>query len=55
MVYISCNFQHIPTLGRCKIGKCMFPSQFANMFLTHQAFTTNLHRLRVESPLQELK
>ena len=26
----------------------MFPSQFANVFLTYQTFVTNLHLLRVE-------
>ena len=26
----------------------MFPSQFANIFLTHQRFVTSLHLLRVE-------
>ena len=26
----------------------MFPSQFANIFLTYQTFVTNLHLLRVE-------
>ena len=26
----------------------MFPSQFANIFLTYQTFFTNLHLLRVE-------
>ena len=26
----------------------MFPSQFANIFLTYQTFVTNLHFLRVE-------
>ena len=26
----------------------MFPSQFANKFLTYQTFVTNLHLLRVE-------
>ena len=33
--------------GRCKIGKYMFPSQFANTFLTYQTFVSNLHLLRV--------
>ena len=28
--------------------KYMFPSQFANIFLTCQTFVTNLHLLRVE-------
>ena len=37
------------TLGRCKIGKYTFPSQFANIVLTYQTFVTNLHLLlRVE-------
>ena len=36
-------------LGRCKIGKYTFPSQFANIFLTYQTFVTiNLHLLRVK-------
>ena len=26
----------------------MFPSQFANIFLTYQTLITNLHQLRVE-------
>ena len=26
----------------------MFPSQFANIFLTYQTFVTHLHQLRVE-------
>ena len=38
----TCNAIH-STLGRCKIGKYTFPSQFANIFL----FVTNLHLLRV--------
>ena len=37
----ACN----STFGRCKIGKYMFPSQFANIFLTYQTFVTNLHLL----------
>ena len=41
---LGCNLQ----LCRCKIGKCTFPSQFANIFLTYQTFVTNLHLLRVE-------
>ena len=44
----SCNLQRYSTLGRCKIGKYTFPSQFANIFLTYQTFVTNLHLLRVE-------
>ena len=40
----ACN----STFGRCKIGKYMFPSQFANIFLTYQTFVTNLHLPRVE-------
>ena len=40
--------QRYSTLGRCKIGKYTFPSQFANIFLTYQTFVTNLHFLRVE-------
>ena len=36
------------TLGRCKIGKYTFPSQFANIVLTYQTFVTNLHLLGVE-------
>ena len=39
---------HISNLGRYKIGKYMFPSQFVNIFLTYQTFVTNLHLLRVE-------
>ena len=39
---------HYSTLGRCKIGKFTFPSQFANIFLTYQTFVTNFHLLRVE-------
>ena len=35
-------------LGRCKIVKYTFASQFANIFLTYQTFVTNLHLLRVE-------
>ena len=31
----SCNLQCNSTLGRCKICKYMFPSQFANIFLTY--------------------
>ena len=42
------NLQRYSTLGRCKIGKYTFPSQFANIFLTYQTFVTNLHFLRVE-------
>ena len=44
----SCNLQRNSTLGRCKIGKYTFLSQFANIFLTYQTFVTNLHLLRVE-------
>ena len=44
----SCNFQCNSTLGRRKIGKYMFPLQFAKIFLTYQTFVTNLHLLRVE-------
>ena len=44
----SSNLQCNSTLGRCKIGKYMFPSQFANAFLTYQTFVTNLHLLGVE-------
>ena len=47
-VQFSCNLQRCSTLGRCKIGKYTFPSQFPNMFLTYQTFVTNLHLLRVE-------
>ena len=47
-VQFSCNLQRYFTLGRCEIGKYTFPSQFANIFLTHQTFVTNLHLLRVE-------
>ena len=46
--FCLCNLQCNFTFGRCKIGKYMFPSQFANIFLTYQAFVTNLHRLKVE-------
>ena len=38
---IRCNFS-------CNFGKHMFPSQFANIFLTYQTFVTNLHFLKVE-------
>ena len=41
-------FLQFSTLGRCKIGKYKFPSQFANIFLTYQTFVANLHLLRVE-------
>ena len=44
LVTIQCN----ATLGRCKIGKYMFPSRFGNTLLTHQTFVTNLHISRVE-------
>ena len=47
-VQFSCNLQRYSTLGRCKIGKYTFPSQFANIFLTYQTCVTNLHLLRVE-------
>ena len=43
-----CNLQRNSTFGRCKIGKYMFSSQFAKVFLTYQTFVTNLHLLRVE-------
>ena len=43
----TCNAKY-STLGRCKIGKLMFQSQFGNMFLAYQTFVTNLHLLRVE-------
>ena len=48
--HFSCNLQRYYrfTLGRCKIGKYTLPPQFANIFLTHQTFVTNLHLLRVE-------
>ena len=52
MCITRCRFpsylQRNSTLGRCKIGKYMFPSPFANIFLTYQIFVTNLHLLRVE-------
>ena len=32
----SCNLQCNSTLGRCNIDKYIFPSQVANIFLTHQ-------------------
>ena len=44
----SCDLQCNSALGRCKIGKHKFPSQFANIFLTYQTFVTSLHQLRVE-------
>ena len=44
----SYNLQRFSTLGRCKIGKYTFPSQFANIFLTYQPCVTNLHLVRVE-------
>ena len=28
----SCNLQRYSTLGKCKIGKYTFPSQFANIY-----------------------
>ena len=40
------NLQRYSALVRCKIGKCTFPSQFANIFLTYQTFVTNLHLLK---------
>ena len=36
------------TVGRCKIGQYMFPSQFANIFLTYQTIVTTVHLLRVK-------
>ena len=47
-VQFFCNLQRFSTLGRCKIGKYTFPSQFANISLTYQTFVTNLHLLRAE-------
>ena len=44
----SCNLQCNSTFGRCKIGKYMFPSQFANIFFIDETFVTNLYPLRVE-------
>ena len=44
----SWNLQRYFTLGRCKIGKYTFPSQFANIALTYQTFVTNLHIFRLE-------
>ena len=44
----SCNWRRNSTLRRYKIGKYMFLSQFADIFITHQAFVTNLHLLRTE-------
>ena len=44
----SRNLQRYSTLGRCKIGKYTFPSQFANIVLIYQTFVINLHLLRVE-------
>ena len=44
----SCNLQRNSTFERCKIGKYLFPSQLANIFLTYQKFVSNLHLLRVE-------
>ena len=32
------NLQRNSTLGRCRIGKYMFPSQFANIFFTFKHF-----------------
>ena len=31
----------------------MFPSQFANIFLTYQTFVTNLHLVELRCKLQE--
>ena len=42
--FLQCN----STLGKRKTGKYMFPSQFADTFLTYQTFVTNLHLLRVQ-------
>ena len=44
----SCNLQRNSTLRRCKIGKYMFLSQFADIFITHQTFVTDLHLLRTK-------
>ena len=44
----SWNLQRNSTVGRCKIGKYKFPSQFTNIFSAYQAFFTNLHLLKVE-------
>ena len=44
----SCDLQRNSTFGRCKVGKYMFSSQFAKVFLTYQTFVTILHVLRVE-------
>ena len=43
-----CNFQLNCTLGRCKIGKYIFLSQFANIFLIYQTFVTNLHLIALQ-------
>ena len=40
---IFCHLQCNSTLGKRKIGKYMFPSQFADIFLTYQTFVTNLY------------
>ena len=43
-VQFSCNLHRYFTLGRCKIGKYTFPSQFANSyFLNISNIVTNLH------------
>ena len=48
----SCNLQHNSTPGRCKIGKYMFPSKVANIFLRNQTFVTNYASLRKRLGLQ---
>ena len=44
------NYRSSGAPGTCKFGKYMFPSQFANIFLTYLTFVTNLYFLTVELP-----
>ena len=39
----QCNFYCKSTLGKLKIDRYMFPSQFANILETGQTFITNLY------------
>ena len=41
-MHFSCNLQCNFTLGRCKIGKYKFASEFADVFLTYQTFVTKI-------------
>ena len=38
----------LKALSHDAVGKCKFPSKFADIFLKYQTFVTNLHLLRVE-------